>query len=171
MASELRVDRIIPTTGIPTGGGGGIIQVVNHESSSTQTVTATSSTDITAMTTTITRKNADSKILVYHSASINFYCGTGGNSGGGYVYILRDGTTIDYGENFVKIGDTTNNYINNFNLVCSTLILDDPPASDAAITYKIQGNTTTGGESRSMRYNSIMGSARIAKLILMEVSA
>ena len=27
MASELRVDKIIPATGVPTGGGGGIIQV------------------------------------------------------------------------------------------------------------------------------------------------
>ena len=29
MASELRVDKIIPTSGVPTGGGGGIIQVVS----------------------------------------------------------------------------------------------------------------------------------------------
>lgn len=27
MASELRVDKIIPTSGVPTGGGGGIVQV------------------------------------------------------------------------------------------------------------------------------------------------
>ena len=27
MASELRVDKIVPTTGVPTGGGGGIIQI------------------------------------------------------------------------------------------------------------------------------------------------
>ena len=27
MASELRVDKIIPTTGAPTGGGGGGIQI------------------------------------------------------------------------------------------------------------------------------------------------
>ena len=27
MASELRVDKIIPTAGVPTGGGGGSIQV------------------------------------------------------------------------------------------------------------------------------------------------
>ena len=27
MSSELRVDKIIPTTGVPTGGGGGIIQI------------------------------------------------------------------------------------------------------------------------------------------------
>ena len=26
MASELRVDKIVPTDGVPTGGGGGIIQ-------------------------------------------------------------------------------------------------------------------------------------------------
>ena len=27
MTSELRVDRIVPTTGVPTGGGGGIVQI------------------------------------------------------------------------------------------------------------------------------------------------
>ena len=27
MASELRVDKIVPTDGVPTGGGGGIIQI------------------------------------------------------------------------------------------------------------------------------------------------
>ena len=29
MSSELRVDKIIPTGGVPSGGGGGIIQVVS----------------------------------------------------------------------------------------------------------------------------------------------
>ena len=28
MTSELRVDKIVPVDGVPTGGGGGIIQVV-----------------------------------------------------------------------------------------------------------------------------------------------
>ena len=27
MASELRVDKIVPTTGVPTGGGGGVVQM------------------------------------------------------------------------------------------------------------------------------------------------
>ena len=27
MASELRVDKIVPVDGVPTGGGGGIIQI------------------------------------------------------------------------------------------------------------------------------------------------
>ena len=29
MSSELRVDKIVPTDGVPTNGGGGIIQVVS----------------------------------------------------------------------------------------------------------------------------------------------
>ena len=37
MASELRVDKIIPTTGVPTGGGGGIIQIVSATSSTQAT--------------------------------------------------------------------------------------------------------------------------------------
>ena len=31
MASELRVDKIVPTDGVPTGGGGGIVQVKQSE--------------------------------------------------------------------------------------------------------------------------------------------
>ena len=40
MSSELRVDKIIPTSGVPTGGGGGIIQIVQGSATSR---TATSS--------------------------------------------------------------------------------------------------------------------------------
>ena len=29
MSSELRVDKIVPVDGVPTGGGGGVIQVVS----------------------------------------------------------------------------------------------------------------------------------------------
>ena len=40
MASELRVDKIIPTTGIPTGGGGGVIQVVSFTTQTETTANA-----------------------------------------------------------------------------------------------------------------------------------
>ena len=40
MTSELRVDKIIPTTGAPTGGGGGVIQVVSATKTDTQTFTS-----------------------------------------------------------------------------------------------------------------------------------
>ena len=41
MASELRVDRIVPTGGVPAGGGGGIIQVVQTVKSDTESLTST----------------------------------------------------------------------------------------------------------------------------------
>ena len=62
MSSELRVDKIIPTAGVPTGGGGGIIQVV-HEKRTTS-FTTTSQTYVDFMTATITPKFSTSKILI-----------------------------------------------------------------------------------------------------------
>tara|TARA_B100001175_G_scaffold313289_1_gene320645 strand:+ start:119 stop:613 length:495 start_codon:yes stop_codon:yes gene_type:complete len=68
MSSELRVDKIIPTTGVPTGGGGGIVQVkqIQHSTSvdySTNSFSAgTSSGGNFAIT--ITPKFATSKILL-----------------------------------------------------------------------------------------------------------
>ena len=35
MASQLRVDKILPVDGAPTGGGGGIIQVVQTQKKDT----------------------------------------------------------------------------------------------------------------------------------------
>ena len=68
MASELRVDKIVPTGGVPTGGGGGIVQVkqIQHSISidySTNSFSAgTSSGGNFAIT--ITPKFATSKILL-----------------------------------------------------------------------------------------------------------
>ena len=68
MASELRVDKIVPVDGVPTGGGGGIVQVkqIQHSVSvdySTNSFSAgTSSGGNFAIT--ITPKFATSKILV-----------------------------------------------------------------------------------------------------------
>ena len=38
MASELRVDKIIPTGGVPATGGGGIVQVVHGTKSGEVTI-------------------------------------------------------------------------------------------------------------------------------------
>ena len=68
MSSELRVDKIVPTDGVPTGGGGGIVQVkqIQHSISvdySTNSFSAgTSSGGNFAIT--ITPKFATSKILL-----------------------------------------------------------------------------------------------------------
>ena len=74
MASELRVDKIVPTSGVPSGGGGGVIQVtqgnMNYRS-------LTTSTDYvaTGLTGTITPKTNTSKVLVTVTTSATWDSG------------------------------------------------------------------------------------------------
>ena len=64
MASELRVNRIIPTAGVPTNGGGGIIQVKQTVRTDTYSITCgahtTASSD--AIQVEITPTRSDSKV-------------------------------------------------------------------------------------------------------------
>ena len=54
MASELRVDKIVPTDGVPTGGGGGIVQVKSTTITNTFDNDQETFADVTGVTVTIT---------------------------------------------------------------------------------------------------------------------
>ena len=75
MASELRVDKIIPTTGAPTGGGGGIIQI--QQTVKTDTWAGDSPNnypafeEVTGLNVSITPKFSSSKLLVTASLTCN----------------------------------------------------------------------------------------------------
>ena len=58
MSSQLRVDKIVPVDGAPTGGGGGIIQVVSTTFTGTWSGSSGSNTwdTITNLNTAITPK-------------------------------------------------------------------------------------------------------------------
>ena len=65
MASQLRVDKILPVDGAPTNGGGGIVQVVSVTKTDTFTATSTSTAqDVTGLTVNITPKFSTSKLLI-----------------------------------------------------------------------------------------------------------
>ena len=64
MSSELRVDKIVPTDGVPTGGGGGIVQVKQTVLDTVFSSNSTSYADVTGMSVSITPKFNTSKILV-----------------------------------------------------------------------------------------------------------
>ena len=99
MTSELRVDRIIPTTGVPTGGGGGIIQVVQTVKSDTESLTSsTVETLIPGMEATITPKFLSSKILVM----VVLNAAVGPNYAAHYAVLKR-------GTNNIAIGDVAGN--------------------------------------------------------------
>ena len=65
MASELRVDKIIPTSGIPTNGTGGVIQTVYSQFKSTTLSTTSTSFIDTGTSATITPRFSTSRILIH----------------------------------------------------------------------------------------------------------
>ena len=70
MASELRVDKIVPVNGIPTGGGGGIIQMKFASFTGTQTFTSAGRTDITNLSVSLTPHYTTSKLWIIGLVSL-----------------------------------------------------------------------------------------------------
>ena len=171
MSSELRVDKIIPTGGVPTGGAGGVIQVV-HEKRTTSFST-TSQTYVDFMTATITPKFSTSKILI----SFGLSGGTNDDVNHLYAIIHRDSTEIgsatDTGSRtgasvVYNTGDQQQLFGGGQHL--------DSPATTSAITYRIKvrtSNTQTAYFGRSARDNNAADydGRSSSFLTLMEVSA
>ena len=85
MASELRVDRIIPTSGVPTNGGGSILQIMPVYGLANTLVTSTTTSYASmGLSGTITPLRTDSKIYI----SINvMFAGDIDNDSQGYVSV------------------------------------------------------------------------------------
>ena len=172
MSSELRVDKIIPTGGIPTGGGGGVIQVVSF-TTQTKTIINSGTTFVdTGVTATITPKFATSKILIltYHSVTFSNFAGNG-DTGGWSIRLLRGNTVIKNGST-----NGSDHYIS-VPSESSYIVFNDPdfmqhfdsPNTTSAVTYKTQAN-----ESNSEINIQINGNDSFnvdSSMILMEVSA
>ncbi len=75
MASQLRVDKIVPVDGVPSGGGGGIIQVVSstiNDQPSQDNLVRTSDWTGHGLSVTITPKFSTSKIHLTGYMSLGF---------------------------------------------------------------------------------------------------
>ena len=73
MSSELRVDKIVPVNGVPTGGGGGVIQTIMG-STTTQVETTSKTFSDSTLTATITPTRSDSKILITVAQLLRTHC-------------------------------------------------------------------------------------------------
>ena len=140
MSSELRVNKIIPTDGVPTGGGGGIIQGVFFSLATGSTVTVDSSSFVDVLTASITPKFNTSKILVQvtsapktNGSSANFQFG---------AQIQRNSTTIMYDNEYLQMN---NSYAPNAYTGAYTVL--DSPASTSALTYKFRVKETVDGRN------------------------
>ena len=173
MASELRVDKIIPTGGVGTDTsnlrhGGGVIQIVEGVYSAQQTITTTSTGSPEAIfDCDITPKFATSKIrveLVMMCSKIPFHTG--------YVYLFRGSTILrglDQGGHPATFACRHGNYTSGAaasgyqryaeNREYYTYF--DNPATTSAVTYNVKGETTSASYpfyiNRSEQYGDSNG--------------
>ena len=141
MASQLRVDKIVPVDGAPTGGGGGIIQVQSATITGTFDNDSETFADVTGVTVTITPKFNTSKMLIMY----NGCAGMESTNRMGHIRIVRvvGGTTTTD----IYVGDAASNRARasstfaasqNYFMVPFSATFMDSPATTSAVTYKLQ---------------------------------
>ena len=166
MSSQLRVDKILPVDGAPTGGGGGIVQVVMTSSINSGSQFSTGSgtfVDVTGYNCTITPKFSTSKILITSNPIMLLNNGSG-NAQKVALKLLRGSTSIFERNDFAshQIDGASSVYADYLGMSLYHQYLDSP-ATTSAVTYKIQIRQHAGGGTTYVQAESSM--------CLMEVSA
>ena len=173
MASQLRVDKIVPVDGAPTGGGGGIIQIVQATLDTKTSTTSTSYTD-TGLSVSITPKFSTSKILIRYNINVSI----NSDSNIAFFQIVRGSTAIGngaQGSSRTKCHTALRGQHSDTNPhgVTSGEFLDSP-STTSATTYKIQyhvdGNTCFINKATGDS-DSAAPPSPLSTLTLMEVSA
>ena len=142
MSSQLRVDKIVPVDGVPTGGGGGIIQIKQtFLNTATSTTTSGSFTDISGMSVSITPKFNTSKIFVM--ITLGSISSAAGISVG--FRLLRDSTAVGNAADTTLQSGFTNIYDGgDASLFSASHNFLDSPSTTSAITYKLQWRNSSG---------------------------
>ena len=183
MASELRVDKIVPVDGVGSdsgtepGGtasqltyGGGIIQIVQFCQGLGQVNSTNSNQFDTGLTCTITPKFNTSKILVQTTQPFLY----NSNVAQGFRTFLLRGSTI------ITMHETYGNGGGEWKIASHNMLYLDSPATTSAVTYKTQGQNPSSSGHQLYNYNWQTDSASLGNLtgygtrstmILMEVSA
>ena len=173
MASQLRVDKILPVDGAPTNGGGGIIQVV-HSSATTEVSQANSGTTQTTLTdtglsATITPQFSNSKVLVLVHQT--YQIDNGSNDVQFQInMLLRDGSnnTLHGGMGYNAL--RWKNMISTSNVYSLNFL--HSPNTTSAFTYKMTMNyyymSSGSGNLRAQRDDQANCQS---EMTLMEVSA
>lgn len=155
--SQIKVDSIIPSGGLPSGSSGGIIQIVQTIKTDNFATTSTSFVDITSLSASITPRSSSNKVLVRVVA-----CAGNGQSGSdNKIRVLRGSTVITTNDVFVRNASISET---------ETYVIEilDSPSTTSATTYKVQGKVETNEIFINRRNNvDTMGESSIT---LMEVS-
>ena len=165
MSSELRVDKIVPTTGVPAGAhnAGGIIQIKQFFLTGTLQTASSSDTDV--ITGTITPHFSTSKIWILvgvtpyggntQSLSARGRIRRGGSSGTQIYYNRR-----------IFFRDSSGAV----KAMCGLIQTIDSPATTSAVTYVFQTSVETSGGGSTIEFYSDDSTGENS-MTLVEVSA
>jgi len=169
MASQLRVDKIVPVDGAPTGGGGGIVQVKCTTKQDMFDTSSTSFVDITGLSVSITPKFSTSKILV----TVNVFASC---EDAAILRLMFDSTAVGNGtasdqdanhQGFAMVRQDDGNLGSGYGIQ-----LLHTPGDTSSHTYKIQGRASSSsyalGINRRIDNQNYSLSSSIS---VMEVSA
>ena len=131
--SQIKVDSIIPSGGLPSGSSGGIVQIVQVTKTDQFATSSTSYTDVTGLSASITPRSSSNKILVRVCVMI----GTGNTANDNFIRVLRGSTNILTTDYCVRNDEGTSNNTE------YTIEVLDSPSTTSAITYKLQGKAET----------------------------
>ena len=170
MASELRVDKIVPTDGVPTGGGGGIVQIIQGKTNN-RVETSSQSFVATNLSATITPKFNTSKIFIMISGD----CNTNADDNEIYITIYRkigSGSFEDLG--FLHSNGEYYGFASarsNADRLHSAVSINylDSPSTTSSVEYKVYVRKTSQG-SGNVEF-PVNDGAQYAFITLMEVSA
>ena len=169
MASQLRVDKIVPVDGVPTGGGGGIVQVKCTTKQDMFDTSSTSFVDVTGLNVSITPKFSTSKILV----TVHVFASCEDAS---MLRLMFDSTAVGNGtasdqdanhQGFAMVRQDDGNLGSGYGIQ-----LLHTPGDTSSHTYKVQGRATNSsfalGINRRIDNQNYSLSSSIS---VMEVSA
>tara|TARA_Y100001937_G_scaffold22489_1_gene32135 strand:- start:1578 stop:2111 length:534 start_codon:yes stop_codon:yes gene_type:complete len=144
--STLKVNSIIPVAGVPTGGGGGIIQVLQGVHTSAISIANDSFTSV-GPTVNITPTSSSSKILarLYVTGAIQ------NNNEAAYFRLSRDGNSIsgslgDSDGSRTQASTAIHSYTSG-SLVFQTCSFEflDSPSTTSQVSYRIQVRRSSSG--------------------------
>ena len=182
MASQLRVDKIVPVDGAPTGGGGGIVQVQSTTLTTQVAVTIASGAnttfyDVSGLSVNITPKFNTSKILVM----VQMCIATDQTTQRIGVRLRRNDTTIGAStetgssNNVGSIASLEHHRV--YQSIPVSFHFLDSPATTSQVTYKPQVAQENSGGSSTIRINYVQSNNNnsyyngVSTITVMEVSA
>ena len=143
--SQLKVDSIVPSGGLPAGASGGIIQCVQTIKSDTSSTAGPTFVD-SGLSVTITPQSSSSKILIIADMNI-------GNTTAydAKLRLVRNSTDIYLGDTDgtrPRVTRTVNTHATGsygqYHNVPAQIVFLDSPATTSSVTYKIQMAAVTG---------------------------